>query len=136
MTMNNSFDSNETIELALPLNGAYVSAARLTVASVANRLGFDVDEIEDLKAALSEACIYIIKKSPTDFRGTFHIAFLVKPSLLEIKISTDIPIKFNEVDDEMGLFMIKALMDNVEITAQDENRTQIIMRKDHKQTTF
>ena len=139
MKMNNSFDpsqTNETIELTLPLNGAYVSAARLTVASIANRLGFDVDEIEDLKAALSEACIYIIKKSPPDFRGTFHITFLMNTNLLKIKIETDTRIAPNETGEEMGLLMIKALMDDLTVISDSETLTRIEMQKNHVKTTF
>lgn len=132
--MNNN-NQSETIELTLPLNGAYVSSARLTVASIANRMGFDVDEIEDLKAAVSEACIYIIKKAPVDFRGTFRISFFIHDTFIKIQITTDVAINFEMTDEEMGLVMIKALMDEIEAEVKD-NTTHIVMSKCHKQTSF
>jgi len=50
----------EKVELTIPLKAGYVSVARLTVAGIANRLGFDIDTIEDIKVSLSEVCNRII----------------------------------------------------------------------------
>ena len=49
-----------TVELAIPMRAEYVSIARLTAAGVANRVGFDIDAIEDIKVSLSEVCNRII----------------------------------------------------------------------------
>ena len=43
----------ESVELTLPINAAYISAARLTASSIANRLGFGIEEVEDIKTAVS-----------------------------------------------------------------------------------
>jgi len=42
------------------MRAEYVSIARLTAAGVANRVGFDIDAIEDIKVSLSEVCNRII----------------------------------------------------------------------------
>ena len=137
--MSENCTPKEVIELALPLNGAYVSAARLTVASIANRIGFDVDEIEDLKAAVSEACIYIIKKCPYNDQGesrrSFNIHFVVYGDTMEIKLNSDICVNIGNSQDEIGLVMIRALMDNMIINTQGSN-TEISMLKKHKKLSF
>jgi len=52
--------SASTVELSIPMRAEYVSIARLTAAGVANRLGFDIDAIEDIKVSISEVCNRII----------------------------------------------------------------------------
>jgi len=52
--------SSAKVELLIPMRAEYVSIARLTAAGVANRLGFDIDAIEDIKVSLSEVCNRII----------------------------------------------------------------------------
>ena len=51
---------DSTVILTIPMRAEYVSIARLTAAGVANRLGFDIETIEDIKVSLSEVCNRII----------------------------------------------------------------------------
>ena len=51
---------DSTVVLAIPMRAEFVSIARLTAAGVANRLGFDIETIEDIKVSLSEVCNRII----------------------------------------------------------------------------
>jgi serine/threonine-protein kinase RsbW len=129
----NQNSENECIQLSLPFNSAYVSAARLTASSVANRMGFDTDEIEDIKAAVSESCTYIINKLPTPAHGNFQIKFRMNSDQLSINIHT-MGILSHETD-EMSLIMIKALMDEVDIQYTNEETT-IKMEKNHKRNIF
>lgn len=122
----------ENIELSLPVNAAYVSAARLTASSIANRLGFDVDEIEDIKAAVSEACTYIIKKSVESKTNVFKLTFCLEDGYLEILLNSDINIVLSETQEEMSLLMIKALMDKLHIDMISGDCIQMKMTKRHK----
>ncbi|MDR1912929.1 MAG: ATP-binding protein [Clostridiales bacterium] len=126
----------ECIKLSLPLNSAYVSAARLTASSVANRLGFETDEIEDIKAAVSESCTYIIKKQPIETsvssaHENFTIKFFLGENALSVEITTHGPLSGEQ--DGMSIIMIKALMDDVTITEEPDGAT-IIMSKEHKES--
>jgi len=101
----------ESIELSLPVNAAYVSTARLTASSIANRQGFDVDEMEDIKAAVSEACTYIIRKSRGTSSGLFHLIFGIGEGFMDIQFCCE---DSGDADDnEMSVLMIKALMDDM-----------------------
>ena len=48
------------VELRLPGESAYVSVLRSTTAGLAARLDFTLDEIEDLRMAVSEACALVL----------------------------------------------------------------------------
>ena len=137
MILVNEFENNgENIELLLPCNAAYVSAARLTASSIANRLKFALDEIEDIKAAVSEACTYIIRESSAVNKGEFKITFLLKKDALQITITCSIGLSNKDNEDEMGIHMIKALMDHFEIKTLNDGSAALIMRKEHRSNLF
>ena len=131
--MNNHTDEQDCIQLSLPLNAAYVSAARLTASSVANRMGFSTDEIEDIKAAVSEACTFIIKKAPAEPAGNFTIQFHMSIAQMEIHIQTNGLLR--QEPDEMSLIMIKALMDQLLIQTENDG-TLLYMTKTHNDSLF
>ena len=131
--MNNPGAEQDCIQLSLPLNAAYVSAARLTASSVANRMGFSTDEIEDIKAAVSEACTFVIKNAPVDSAENFHIKFHMSSKIMSINIRAN-GILCQEAD-EMSLIMIKALMDRFDINS-DDNETDLYMIKKHNEGLF
>ena len=134
--MNDNDNKSENIELLLPCNAAYVSAARLTASSIANRLKFAMDEIEDIKVAVSEACTYIIRESSAVNKGEFKITFLLKKDTLLITITCSAGLTNSQNEDEMGIHMIKALMDYFEIKTQKDGTAVLIMRKDHRAESF
>lgn len=127
--------NTETVELTLPLNAAYVSAARLTASSISNRLGFDIDEIEDIKVAVSEACTYIIKTYSSKTANPFQILFDITGKTLNFSLSLKTPVFVDSDNEDMGLIMIKALMDKFEINHK-KDYVKIIMCKEHKQNSL
>ena len=74
----------DCITMDLPTNPEYVSVARLTVSAISNTIGFNVEEIEDIKIALSEACANAIRHSQKD---TFSLHFEVEDGKLTIQVS-------------------------------------------------
>jgi serine/threonine-protein kinase RsbW len=126
----------EKIELTLPVNAAYVSAARRTASSIANRLGFDIDEIEDIKAAVSEACIYIIKKAAESRTNLFKLTFYMAEGYLEILLGSDVSMPSSDLAAEMSLLMIKALMDVLELKMVDGDCIEVKMLKQHKKSAI
>ncbi|MCD7904848.1 MAG: hypothetical protein LUG24_04585 [Clostridiales bacterium] len=123
---------NDKIVLSLPLNSAYISAARLTTSSIANRLGFSTAEIEDVKAAVSEGCTFIIKEFEEYKEELFKISFFTGDKSLIINIEMDKPIK--ELDEEnICILMIKALMDEANFTTKSNKDLTIVMKKIHRE---
>ncbi|MCD8214681.1 MAG: hypothetical protein LUC97_03405 [Clostridiales bacterium] len=128
----NETSGNDKIVLSLPLNSAYISAARLTASSIANRLGFSTAEIEDVKAAVSEGCTFIIKEFEEYKEELFKISFFTGDKSLIINIEMDKPIK--ELDEEnICILMIKALMDEANFTTKSNKDLTIVMKKIHRE---
>ncbi|MBR1443833.1 MAG: ATP-binding protein [Firmicutes bacterium] len=129
-------EKNDIIELTLPINAAYVSAARLTASSVSNRLGFDIDEIEDIKAAVSEACTYVVKYYSSKKEKNFCIKLNISEKQIDISLSVDAATKLSQDEDDMGLCMIKALVDNFELDFNENDHLKISMLKKHNTSSF
>lgn len=114
----------DSIELNIPSKVDYISIIRLTSSSLANNLGFNVDDIEDIKVCISEACVNILNFSDTK---QINILFCLEDD--NISISIDNVLK--DIDDElenskqgkMGLLIINSLMDKVEF--QEDKLTMI-----------
>lgn len=64
------------VELRLPADGAYVSVLRTLTAGLAARLDFTIDDIEDLRIAVGEACALVLSEADpgADLSGRFHLA--------------------------------------------------------------
>ncbi|KNZ41339.1 ATP-binding protein [Acetobacterium bakii] len=128
------------IELSLPTKHDYVSLARLTIASVANNMGFSIGDVEDLKVAVSEACANAISFSMTT-ETTYDLTYSVGEKDLTITVKDtgegfepDMLLKRpDNIGDPLGsgfgLFIIKSLMDNVEIVSEKGIGTSITMVK-------
>jgi hypothetical protein len=52
--------TDDEIRLSLPAVPDFARLARLTIAGLANRVGFSYDEVEDLRIAVGEACSMLI----------------------------------------------------------------------------
>ncbi|KNY27147.1 ATP-binding protein [Pseudobacteroides cellulosolvens] len=110
-------DNFDVIELKLPLKAEYVSIVRLTASGISNRIGFDIDSIEDIKVAIAEVCnkLITVGSATEDFvKIIFRIS---KDKLTVIFDSEDESLKciFSGSDNEFGLSIINALMDEVEL---------------------
>ncbi len=53
----------DVVTLRLPAAGAYLSVLRTATASLASRLNFTLDDIEDLKIAVDEACAMLLAQA-------------------------------------------------------------------------
>lgn len=56
----------DVVEIRVPADSVYVSLLRTAVASVAARLDFTVDEIDDLRIAVDEACALLLPDAAAD----------------------------------------------------------------------
>ena len=82
--------SETTAELRLPANSAYVAAVRLTTAALAARLGFTLEDLEDARMAVSEACNLLLEAGggdDADGSGMIDIRFGLADRSLTVDIS-------------------------------------------------
>jgi serine/threonine-protein kinase RsbW len=116
-------------ELRLPTRLGFEKVAMSTAASVAELMGFSSDRVEDLKTAVSEACINAIEHGNqlNELLGVV-VTMSMGETSLEVKIGDqgsgvhderrvpDIDRKMLGEEDPrgMGMFLIQALVDEVE----------------------
>ena len=126
----------DLISMNMSVNPDFVSVIRLTLSGVASRIGISLDDIEDMKVCVSEACTNAIKHSKKD---EFQVKFYVYPDRLTIEVLDDgigydvdslaSPDLKNPKTSGLGIFIIKTLMDEVEIKSCDKCGTIIKMTK-------
>lgn len=127
------------ISLTLPGIPEFVSVARLTLSGIASRMGFPVDTIEDLKVAVSEACTNAMKHGCRLPKDHYSVDYIVSDKELIIDVSdrgqgfledeVDQPDLENPKENGLGLYIIRTLMDGVEVTSSNERGTVIRMIK-------
>ena len=126
----------ETIKMDIASNPQYVSVIRLTTSGIANKIGFCLEDIEDIKVAVSEACTNAIKHS---LDNKFSVEYTIFENGLTITIidsgkgydvdSIDVPNLEEPKESGLGLFIIQSLMDEVEIKSNINYGTVIKMTK-------
>jgi serine/threonine-protein kinase RsbW len=111
------FEEIDVIELKLPFKAEYVSMARLTVSGIASRMGFDIDTIEDIKVAAAEVCNKLVERG-SKTASNYFIVYEVRGDSLKISFGCEdrtLRCIFDDEEDELGLSIITALMDEVEL---------------------
>ncbi len=102
------------IRLSIPSQPEYVGVVRLAAAGIAHRLEFNLEEADDLKLAVTEACARLLERAGPD--SPIHIEWVIGDSSLAVTVrcETLAPPPPGETDwSEIGLFLIHALMDEV-----------------------
>lgn len=105
----------DEISIKLPAKPEYMSVARLTTAAIANRIGFTVDDIEDLKLAISEASNYLIHQFSENSYLTIDYQINTDSSILaKVKVIGASSVTEKKLDNnELSLFIIESVSDQV-----------------------
>ena len=126
------------VRLEIPARAEWVAVARLAVAAVASRQRFSVDDIEDIKLAVAESCTNAIQHGSPD--GTIEIVCEINGEGVVLTVrdrGQGPPLGAVEEErigelgrtEELGVFLIRALMDSVEYTSDVRTGTQLVMTK-------
>lgn len=127
------------VRLEIPARAEWVAVARLAVAAVASRQNFSVDDIEDIKLATAESCTNAIQHGSTG-GGTIEIECEAREDELVLTVRDCgtgprlAAVEGERIGDsgrteELGVFLIRALMDEVDYKADLREGTQIVMIK-------
>ncbi len=106
--------NKDSVLLCIPSKPDYIGVVRLTSSSISHRCGLNIDEIEDIKVVIGEACTNSFNLSSNE---SINIEFEISDEKLTIKVSDakeNIPEDLeNAKDRKLGILIIKSLMDNV-----------------------
>ncbi|WP_460838498.1 ATP-binding protein [Nocardioides marmoraquaticus] len=99
------------VELRLPAESAYVAVLRMTTAGLAARLDFTLDDIEDLRMAVGEACALVLEHA--DDHGDLRAAYDLGAGSIRVSISASA--HGSDLDsDSFGWQVLTALTSDVE----------------------
>jgi len=82
--MDGAAPTRADVSLRVPADGAYVSVLRTMTAGLAARLDFTVDDIEDLRIAVGEACALVLPEA--DPSGDLEAEFRLGPGVLSVTV--------------------------------------------------
>lgn len=106
--------NKDVINITIPRKPDYISLVRLTTSGIGCSMGLNVDDIEDIKVSIGEACINSLTLSDKE---EISLVFEIDEERLCVKVS-NVKENINEESDdrkerELGLLIIKSLMDEV-----------------------
>ena len=136
----------QLFNMDIPAKLKYIALPRLVTSLVSKRMGFSKDDEENIEIAISEACINTVlhayKNSHNNMKR-MHIRYLSYPEKLVIVIrdfgrgfdpyfvQQYVKRKDAEMPEKvgLGLFLIKTMMDEVEVDSSLPGGTQVRMTK-------
>ena len=129
------------VEVRLPSRLGYEKVAMSTAAAVAKLMGFREDRVEDLKTAVSEACINAIEHGNRMNEGlSVGVVLSAGTDSLEVKViddgkgmrdlppkpDIDLKIHGEQGPRGMGMFLIQALVDEAEWVAGSNGKSSYV----------
>lgn len=129
----------DKLKFVIPGKPEYITMVRLAVGSIADTAGFDYEEIEDIKTAVSEACKNITCHGSEGFAEEYEVECIVEKDRIHITVRDtseghnlkklkkpclDCPNEGN-----LSLYVINTLMSDVEIIKEENCKNTIKMIK-------
>jgi serine/threonine-protein kinase RsbW len=105
----------DVVDVRVPADGAYVATLRLTAASLAARCDLTIDDIEDLRLAVDEACALLLPHAQAG--STMQAEFTLAAGRLEVTTTVDSPDASAASPDRSGFAwsVLSALASDVDV---------------------
>jgi serine/threonine-protein kinase RsbW len=118
---------NDQVVLRLPAASAYLSVLRTATASLASRLDFTVDDIEDLRIAVDEACALLLPHATNG--AELECVFDLAPGALTVSVTvpTDAPAPLAR--DSFAWTVLNALVGEVTSDVTGDGVTVSLIKK-------
>jgi stage II sporulation protein AB (anti-sigma F factor) len=129
------------IRMEFPSLPSNVGLARVSVASFASQLDFNLSELEEIRVAISEAVSNCVIHAYPDEIGLIELTASINQGMLEISVNDsgkgieDIVLArtpaYSSNPERMGLGLVfmESFMDQMEITSKPDQGTKITMKK-------
>jgi serine/threonine-protein kinase RsbW len=122
-----SGSGRDVVTLRLPAIGAYLSVLRTATASLASRLDFTIDDIEDLRIAVDEACAMLLVQAVpgADLECTFELTLdTIGVAVSVLTLDGEQPSR-----DTFAWTVLTALAGEVDSAVDADNRVTLTLRK-------
>lgn len=117
----------DVFKITFPARPDYILAVRLTVSAIAERIGYNIEDIEDIKVACAEACTLLLATRPE----TIDLQILITDGI-ELKLDAAGQKAEAAVQDEtseLSQYLLEALVDTCELIEHDSLLKQIRISK-------
>ena len=119
--------SRDHVTVTMPAEGAYLSVLRTATAGLAARLDFTLDEIEDLRIAVDEACAMLLAQA---IPGTgLKCAFDLDSDQMTITVSVVAAQPRVPAKDTFAWTVLSALAGTVDSQLGPDDQVSIVLRK-------
>jgi serine/threonine-protein kinase RsbW len=129
----------DNLKISIPGKPEYLTMVRLAATSIASMAGFDIEAAEDIKTAVSEACKNVACHGSSGFSTKYEIECNVDKGSIEIIVRDDCDCHTLEKtckpclncpeEGDLGIIVIKTLMDDVEFGRDDSVHKFVKMGK-------
>jgi serine/threonine-protein kinase RsbW len=124
------------LRLTLPARAEYLMFTRLVLTGLSRTVEIDPEALADLKLAVSEACSYSIRTGAPE-EARLEIAYGLTGESIAVTVRVEgaaaLPMEAGDegdrVEDDLGLVIIEALVNELEIGREDGLVRQISFRK-------
>jgi serine/threonine-protein kinase RsbW len=115
------------VEVRLPAAGAYLSVLRTATAGLAARLDFTLDEIEDLRIAVDEACAILLQQAVAG--SVLSCEFRLIGDSLKVTVSAPTTDGRAPERDTFAWTVLSALAGEVESSVAEDRTVSISLNK-------
>jgi len=117
----------DQVTVRMPADGAYLSVLRTATAGLAARLDFTLDDIEDLRIAVDEACAMLLSQAIPG--SSLECSFCLSPDDMTITVSVPSLNPRPPSGDTFAWTVLSALAGTVEARVGPGDKLAIVMRK-------
>ncbi len=117
----------DTVSIRMPAVSAYLSVLRTATAGLAARLDFTLDQIEDLRIAVDEACAMLLRQAipGTDLLTEFEL----DGQQMTVRVEVNTVGSAEPKRDDFAWMVLTALADEVDAVTESPDRMAIVLRK-------
>lgn len=117
----------DVVRIRLPADSGYLSVLRTATAGLAARLDFTLDEIEDLRIAVDEACAMLLPQAIAGAQLT--CSFRLDPATLEVVVTIPTTDGALPMRDTFSWTVLSALAGEVDSGSDEDRQVWIRLRK-------
>jgi len=124
-------EKSPDVELRLPADGAYVAILRTATAGLAARIDFTLDDIEDLRIAVDEACAMVLPQAIPG--SSLDCQFWLDPASITVSVSAECETPRQPSRDGFAWTVLAALATSVTAETDTDRLTISLTRKAGRQ---
>jgi serine/threonine-protein kinase RsbW len=120
-------EAQDRVTVRMPADGAYLSVLRTATAGLAARLDFTLDEIEDMRIAVDEACAMVLSQAIPG--GNLECVFSLGQDEMTVSVSVRCLAPRVPAGDTFAWTVLSALAGSVDAQVGPGDVLTIVLRK-------